>query len=63
MDHMSPPDASQKRFFMVYGPDFSYDALVWRDEEWHLQENITFENDVQTAPPNPDVPTGLPPRR
>ncbi len=61
MDHVSPPDASQRGFYMVYGPDFSYDALVWKDEAWYLEENIMFENDVQTAPPDPNVPATLGP--
>lgn len=61
MDHVSPPDASQKGFFMVYGPDFTYDALVWKDEEWHLEKMIHFGNDVETPPAGGEVPTSLSP--
>lgn len=61
MDHVVPPDASQKGFYMVYGPDFTYDALVWKDEEWHLEKMITFGNEVETPAPGTNLPTGLSP--
>lgn len=61
MDHLAPPDINQKGVYMTYGPDFTYDALVWEDDMWHLREQITFKNNTQTAPANPNVPTGLGP--
>lgn len=61
MDHVAPPDIKQKGLYMTYGPDFSYDALIWEDENWFLEENISFENDMQTLPPNPNAPMGLSP--
>lgn len=62
MDHVSPPDASQKGVYMVYGPDFTYDALVWEDEKWHLQTMISFGNEVQTPAIPDSIQTGLPTR-
>lgn len=61
MDHVAPEDISQKGLYMLYGPDFSYDALVWKDEKWHLESNITFENDVETPPAGGAVERGLSP--
>lgn len=63
MDHVSPPDASQKGLYLNYGPDFSYDGLKWKDEMWHLESEINFQNDTQTPPAGQNVPTGLSPAR
>lgn len=40
MDHLSPPDASQRSMWQLYGPDFTYDALVWKKGMWQLKERI-----------------------
>ncbi|KAB2806792.1 hypothetical protein [Phaeocystidibacter luteus] len=63
MDHVAPPDAAQKGLYISYGPDFTYDGLRWEDENWHLEEGIQFENEMETLPPDSNVPTDLGPRR
>lgn len=44
MDHLSPPDGTLKKQFTMYGPDFSYDGLVWRKGWWELKEQIEFNS-------------------
>jgi hypothetical protein len=40
MDHLSVPDISMKEKWELYGPDFSYDALYWKEGKWYLKEEI-----------------------
>ncbi|MDX5427879.1 MAG: hypothetical protein LPK46_06385 [Bacteroidota bacterium] len=63
MDHLSPPDASMQRQWMLYGPDFSYDGLYWDDEKWHLKRELVIKSDLRTPAPADSVPQGLPQRR
>lgn len=55
MDHLSPPDAAQIGQYQYYGPDFSYDALVWKNNWWELKEQVTFNSgqNIQIRPPAP----------
>lgn len=39
-DHLAPADKKYEEYFMFYGPDGSYDALVLKDGEWWYQENV-----------------------
>ncbi len=55
MDHLAPPDASQKNMRMVYGPDFSYDALVWKKGKWRLEEEIKIKTNINLPSPTPPV--------
>lgn len=52
MDHLSPPDAAFKKRFALYGPDFTYDALFWKDGKWNLEEGVTFQTGI-VAPIRP----------
>jgi hypothetical protein len=60
MDHLSPPDDKLKGVYRMYGPDMSYDGLVWKDDWWHLENEVKFNSgqDVKIIPP--DKPTDLP---
>ncbi len=40
MDHLSPNDPKYTGIYAYYGPDFSYDALVFRAGKWILQQDI-----------------------
>lgn len=63
LDHLVPPDASQKEQWNLYGPDFSYDALFWSEGMWQLNESVPVSGNI--APPAPQKPTqkGLPPKK
>lgn len=50
MDHLSPPSPDLEGLYAYYGPDFSYDAFVWRKDIWVL------ESDVKVADPNISKP-------
>lgn len=39
-DHLAPTDSRYEGYYMFYGPDASYDALVLKDGEWWFQENV-----------------------
>lgn len=62
MDHLAPPDPKMKGLYQTYGPDFSYDALVWEDGWWHLQENVRFNSGQERAIRPPTKPLDLPQR-
>jgi hypothetical protein len=55
MDHLSPPDVSQRGQYQYYGPDFSYDGLVWENDWWELKEQVRFNSgqNIQIRPPAP----------
>lgn len=61
MDHLSPPDAKLKGVYSTYGPDMSYDGLVWEKDWWHLKTEVKFDSrqNIPIVPPN--KPTDLPP--
>lgn len=39
-DHLAPMDKKYEGYFMFYGPDASYDALMLKDGEWWYEENV-----------------------
>lgn len=39
-DHLAPVDKKYEGYFMFYGADASYDALVLKGGEWWFQENV-----------------------
>ncbi|MCH8555379.1 MAG: hypothetical protein LAT76_09485 [Schleiferiaceae bacterium] len=53
IDHVSPPDAALKGFYDNYGPDFTYDALIWRKKGWELETDVSITSDIITPPNNP----------
>ncbi len=61
IDHLSPPNSKLKGVYHMYGPDFSYDGLKWKDGWWYLHENIKFnaKQDIPFTPP--DRPIDLSP--
>ena len=40
MDHLSPPEKKYQGLYQYYGPDFSYDGLVFRGGKWHFLNDI-----------------------
>ena len=54
MDHLAPQDASMKRMYSFYGPDFTYDALNWKKGHWKLEEQIEAPSEIpaRIAPPD-----------
>lgn len=64
MDHLSPPDEKLKGVYRMYGPDMSYDGLVWDDDWWNLKTQVKFNTgqDVKIVPPDKpsDLPAGRP---
>jgi hypothetical protein len=63
MDHLSPPDASMRRDWKTYGPDFSYDGIYWENGKFYLKKQIEF-NSGQKPPVSPERPKqGLTPKK
>ncbi len=46
LDHLSPPEQKYKGMFQYYGPDFSYDAFIFRGGKWHFQKNVDPEKAI-----------------
>ncbi len=44
MDHLSPPQKLYTGLYQFYGPDGSYDGLVFKKGKWHLVPNIKVVN-------------------
>ncbi|HPX74989.1 MAG TPA: hypothetical protein PLW77_00240 [Bacteroidales bacterium] len=40
LDHLVPPEPKYNNMYQFYGPDFSYDALVFKGGKWILETNI-----------------------
>lgn len=40
MDHLAPPSPQSEGMYRRYGPDFTYDALQWKNGWWHLKEGV-----------------------
>jgi hypothetical protein len=40
LDHLAPPEPRFTNMFHYYGPDFSYDAFIFRGGKWILQSDI-----------------------
>jgi len=43
-DHLAPSSPVYQNQFEYYGPDFSYDALEYRNGKWVLVENVEVRN-------------------
>jgi hypothetical protein len=61
MDHLAPQDASMKRMYSFYGPDFTYDALYWNKGHWKLEEQIEAPSDIPARIALPDRGSDLAP--
>lgn len=59
VDHLAPPDASQKKRWEFYGPDFSYDGLEWVDGSWILQKRVVFDSPIVTPERGENIDNGL----
>lgn len=40
LDHLVPSETKYQNMYQYYGPDFSFDALVFRAGKWMLEQNI-----------------------
>ncbi len=40
LDHLAPPEQKFTNMYQFYGPDFSYDAFIFRGGKWILQPDI-----------------------
>jgi len=43
-DHLTPKDSYLEGQFQFYGPDFSYDAFVFRHGKWEFEEEVDAKN-------------------
>ena len=43
-DHLSPESSSLAGVFSYYVPDFSYDAYIWQEDKWVLEEDVIAVN-------------------
>jgi hypothetical protein len=62
-DHLIPPDASLKGRYDLYGPDLTYDALVWKKGKFTLVEHVVVRSELEAPFRPPDRGAGLPPPR
>ncbi len=46
LDHLSPPEQKYQGMYQYYGPDFSYDALIFRGGRWVYQSDIDPEKAI-----------------
>lgn len=63
MDNVAPPKPKMKGLYFMYGPDFSYNALHWDDDWWHLKTGVNFNTGQQIEFRPASQPTGLPQRK
>ena len=47
-DHLSPPKATLKGAEETYGPDFTYDAFIWKKSKWQGKSDIDMRNSHNT---------------
>ncbi len=62
-DHLIPPDASLKGRYDLYGPDLTYDALVWKKGKFTLTEQVSVRSELEAPFRPPDRGEGLAPGR
>ena len=53
LDHLSPTAPHLKGSTAFYGPDMTYDALIWSKGNWVLQPNVDVADPNIRAPYNP----------
>lgn len=53
LDHLSPSAPHLKGSTAFYGPDMTYDALVWTKGNWVLQPDVEVADPNMRAPYNP----------
>lgn len=46
-DHLSPESPTLAGVYSFYVPDFSYDAFLWENESWVLNEDVITLNDEE----------------
>lgn len=63
IDHLTAPDASLKKQWDKYGPDFSYDALEWKSGAWNLKTRVVFDSPIKTKPRQENFDSGLTPKK
>ena len=44
MDHLSPLTSDKKEFANFYGPDLTFDAFRWENNNWTLYDNVKAKN-------------------
>ena len=47
-DHLSPPKATLKGAEETYGPDFTYDAFIWKKGKWQGKSDVDIRNSHNT---------------
>lgn len=52
MDHLSAPEPQLQGNTSFYGPDMTYDALVWQKNHWVLKENLEIRDPDMKKPWN-----------
>lgn len=60
MDNIGPPQPKLKGLYFMYGPDFSYNAMYWEDDWWHLVNGVNFNTGQEIEFRPPSQPTDLP---
>jgi hypothetical protein len=52
MDHLSAPEPQMEGNTSFYGPDMTYDALVWQKNHWVLKEDVEIRDPDMKKPWN-----------
>lgn len=55
MDHLSPESPALKNFRSYYVPDMSYDAFIYENKKWILQEDVIGVNDDMVSTTKQEV--------
>jgi hypothetical protein len=63
LDHTAPLNPQAKGVYADYSPDFSYDALRWKQGKWVFEEQVVFNSRQNNPIKPPDKPVGPPKSR
>ncbi len=44
-DHLSPSESKFEGLYQYYGPDFTYNGLIFKKKEWQFVENVDVTNE------------------
>jgi hypothetical protein len=59
MDHLAPEDSRFEGQYQFYGPDFSYDALIFKKGLWRLELDVFAKNRSLNNLPADSKPGGF----
>lgn len=58
-DHLSPAQSKYTGNYQFYGPDFSYDAFIFKDGLWNYKADVVLKNSKPTPKAKPNKQPGI----